>query len=143
MQEAVALLTDAAVQGSFGAQKALITAHALGLGTKKDPVEALKWDFLARRSLELRFEIPAGAPPKPAKLRADGFAEYVAAKGQHEAIEPDGSIETTGARGERVIRHPDARETSISADGVRAVRPDAGRRRGVKSISGRIARLAQ
>jgi hypothetical protein len=125
---AAAFFFAAAQQGMFEAQKALIQCYILGRGVDKNPFKALRWDFLARRTLELRFELPAGAPPKPATLRPDGFAEYTTPDGKREAIGADGSIEHINADGTRTVdNRPDGGTTLIGAGNIGVTRYPDGR----------------
>ncbi|MHA3771685.1 hypothetical protein ACXR0O_09120 [Verrucomicrobiota bacterium sgz303538] len=116
--EAVKWLSAAAVQGNFSAQKALIRCYADGIGVPKSPGKALLWDFLARRTLELREEQPAGQPERPPKLRADGAAEWANADGTRRALHADGSRETIARDGTRIIERRSGVKTQVAADGV-------------------------
>lgn len=126
-KEAAKWFYAAAGQGVFEAQKAMIESYSRGLGVEKNGAQALTWDFLARRSLELRYEQPAGAPPKPAKLRADGFAEYTTSQGQREAIGPDGSVEKINADGTKTVKRADGGTTAVAASGERETKYPDGR----------------
>ena len=65
LKESARWFYAAAQNGYFDAQRAMMLIYAKGEGVEKSPANALAWDFLARRTLELRFGAPAGLPPKP------------------------------------------------------------------------------
>ena len=114
-KEGAKWLYAAASQGVFAAQKALIHSYSRGIGVEQSAEKALTWDFLARRSLELHFEKSAGLPPKPAKLRADGFAEYVTPDGRREVLGPGPENADAG----RVTKYPDGGTLTEFTDGRR------------------------
>ncbi len=122
--EALKWMTEAARQGEFNAQKILASWYLSGHLVPKDLKLALTWDFLARRTLELRFEQSAGDPPSPPSIRADGAAE-IKKDGKTTTILPDGGVETSNPDGTKTVRYKDGRSTLVQADGVRKTqRPD-------------------
>ncbi len=127
-KEIISLLTSAAKQGLFEAQRSLILGYATGFGVPRNPQAALRWDFLARRTMALRYEKDVGNPPKPAKLLPDGFAEYLSPTGGREALAPDGSVAHYNRDGSRTVDLRSGGTLSISADGARrtTTRPDGG-----------------
>lgn len=118
-KEAAKWLYAAAQNGVFEAQQILVEFYGQGRGVEKSAVKALAWDALARRTLELRTGVPAGEPPKPVKLRADGAAEYVGKDGGKEWIHEDGGRETAREDGTRVVVYKDGRKIVIAANGAR------------------------
>lgn len=117
-KEALKWLTLAGQQGLFEAQKLLIAFHAEGRGTPKNPAAALTWDFLARRTLALRHEQPAGEPPHPPALRKDGTAEIVMKDGTKKILQPGGGEESVRADGAKVVAFVDGTRKITEADGT-------------------------
>lgn len=117
-KEAIKWLSRAAQQGIFEAQKILIEFYTEGRGVPKNPVAALGWDFIARRTLELRHGQPAGTPPHPPVLRKDGSAELVTKDGTKKILHPDGGDETIRPDGTRVITYKEGKVKVISPDGT-------------------------
>jgi hypothetical protein len=91
-KEAARWFYAAAQNGYFDAQKAMMRIYAQGQGVAKSPATALAWDLLTRRTLELRYGVPVGVPPKPGALRVDGAA---AAPGSNRPV----PTPTAGGRG--------------------------------------------
>jgi hypothetical protein len=115
-------LYSAASQGLFEAQLAMIRSYAQGIGVEVSMEKAFSWDCLARRTLELRFEQPAGKAPEPSVLRPDGYAEYTINGGRREAIGPNGTIERFNSDGSRTRTRVDGVKTDVRVDGVRESR---------------------
>ena len=116
-KEGARWINAAALNGMFEAQKTMIKLYTAGKGVEKNPASALTWDFMARRTLELRYGGAAGAPPKPGAVRADGAAEVVGNDGKKQWIHPDGSRETADAAGIRHIEHKNGSKTTVQTDG--------------------------
>ncbi len=125
-KEAIKYLQAAAVQGIFSAQKTLIRCYATGIGVQKSPANALLWDFLARRTVELQTGLSVGQPGRPPKLRADGAAVWVNADGTSRAVHPDGSEETIARDGTRYIERIKGVKTEVTADGTEVSTYDNG-----------------
>ena len=117
-KEAARWFFAAAQNGVFAAQKMMVKICSTGRGMEKSPAKALAWDILARRTLELRYGVAAGLPPKPGVLRADGAAEVVGKGGKKEWILADGSRETIDEAGVRHREHRDGRKTTVQPDGA-------------------------
>ena len=118
-KEAAKWIYAAAQNGVFDAQQILIGFHAQGRGVEKSAAKALAWDAYARRTLQLRHGVPAGAPPHPGNVRADGAAEFVGKEGKKEWVHDDGGRETAGEDGARVIVYKDGRKVVVSKSGTR------------------------
>jgi hypothetical protein len=111
----------AASQGLFEAQLALIRSYSKGIGVEANAEKAFTWDCLARRTLELRYEQPAGKTPEPSVLRRDGFAEYTIGN-LREAMGPDGTVERINSDGSRTLTRVEGLKTEVRADGIRESR---------------------
>ncbi len=117
LKEAARWYAAAAQNGLFDAQKVMIQLHTQGLGVEKSAAKALAWDILARRTLELRYGLPAGLPPHPSALRADGSAEVTNKDGTKSLVHADGSREVMDREGLRHVEHPNGCKTVIEPDG--------------------------
>ncbi len=116
-KEAARWFYAAAQNGFLEAQKRLIKDYTLGRGVEKSPAKALAWDMLARRTLELRYGVPAGSPPRPGAMRADGAVEVAGKDGKKEWLLVDGSRETIDDAGVRHIESKDGSHTTVQLDG--------------------------
>ena len=117
-KEAARWFIAAGQNGIFAAQKIMVKNYSTGRGVEKSPAQALAWDMLARRTLELRTGVSAGLPPQPGALRADGAAEVAGKDGKKVWILADGSRETIDEAGVRHREHKNGSKTTVQADGA-------------------------
>jgi hypothetical protein len=118
LKEAAGWFYAAAKSGFFPAQKMMVKLYSNGDGVQKSPASALAWDLLARRTLELRYGVDAGLPPKPGALRADGAAEVIGKSGEKQWILPDGSQVRIDSAGVRHVEYKNGSRTTVQTDGA-------------------------
>lgn len=119
-KEAAKWFYAAAQNGYFDAQKVLIGLYLTGRGVPKSPTNALWWDFLARRTLALRYGGDGGQPPHPPTLHAGGGAEMLI-DGKKVIVQDDGSIDRIANDGVTVRTLPDGRIQRILSDGTKTI----------------------
>lgn len=128
LKEAFKWFRAAARQGNFKAQLLLMSAYAEGKGgVERSAREALTWDFLARRTLELEEEQKVEPPPHPPAARADGAISKGKAGDREDWLRLDGSIESDYPDGKKTIQDKQGNVEEIAPDGRRVIRGAKGR----------------